>query len=83
MDDLVTALQLYEVEMQVYANHLMIIIKRNSEVEKSQLLPTILITVDHCGEREGMSINPPKMVSVPFFKKGRLGTLRYPSINEK
>lgn len=71
MDNLFTSLEIYEVEMQAYADDLvlLIIIMKRSEAETSHLLWTILTAVYHWCVREDVSINPQKMVSLPFSRK--------------
>lgn len=80
VDDLLAIIQLWEVEVQAYADDLVLLIKGDNNTTISLVLQEVLNTIMNWCEREEMSINPQKMVIVPFTKKRKLNGLRPPTL---
>ncbi|CAG9822713.1 unnamed protein product [Phaedon cochleariae] len=81
VNDLLAILSIWEVDLQAYADDLVLLIRDKSKEMISYVLQDILNTIYEWCEKEEMSINPHKMVIVSFTRKRELENLRPPSIN--
>ena len=80
MDDLLAILSAWDIDLQAYADDLVIIVKGKSDEMISTILQVVLDATNQWCAREKMSINPQKMVVVPFTKKRKLDGLRAPTL---
>ena len=81
VDDLLAILSVWDIDLQAYADDLVIIVKGNSEEMISIILQEVLNATSQWCAREKMSINPNKMVVVPFTRKRKLERLQAPTLH--
>lgn len=75
VDNLLATIQLWGVDLQAYADDLVIVIRGKSEGRLSETLQEIIDTILAWCEREDMTINPHKITVVPFTRKRKLDHL--------
>lgn len=81
VDDLLAILSVWDIDLQAYADDIVIIVKGNSEEMISNILQEVLNATSQWCAREEMSINPHKMVVVPFTRKRKLDGLIAPTLH--
>lgn len=81
VDDLLNIFSKQGVEIQCYADDLATLVSRKHKEVISNILQQALNTISRWCDREQMSLNPNKNVSVPFTLRRKLNKLLIPSVS--